>query len=116
MHRQRKKKKHTKDWPSKKQLISYRRKKKGQQVLVDYPAEIIATQETVLDEEGDLDVLDSSITIHTTDLSTARFNQVLDQHVEHLLRQPPASTTTVCDQCSLYERRCDSAFGLYFKS
>lgn len=86
VHRQRKKKKHTKDWPSKKQLISYRRKKKGQQVLVDYPAEIIATQETVLDEEGDLDVLDSSITIHTTDLSTARFNQVLDQHVEHLLR------------------------------
>ena len=86
VHRQRKKKKHTKDWPSKKQLVSYRRKKKGQQVLVDYPAEIIATQETVLDEEGDLDVLDSSITIHTTDLNTARFNQVLDQHVEHLLR------------------------------
>lgn len=86
VHRQRKKRKRTKDWPSKKQLMSYRRKKQGQQILLDYPAQIIPVEETILDEDGDLDVLEPSIVIHTTDVGTARFSQVLNQHVEHLLR------------------------------
>lgn len=86
VRRQRKKRKRTINWPSKQQLINYRRKRQGQQILVDYPAQITAVQQAVLDEDGDLDISDPSIVIHTTDVGTARFGQVLNQHVEHLLR------------------------------
>lgn len=86
VHRQRKKQKRTKDWPSKKQLMSYRRKGKGRQILLDYPAPIIPVQEIVWDEDGDLDILEPSIVVNTTDVGTARFSQVFNQRVEHLLR------------------------------
>lgn len=86
VRRSRKKRKSIKDWPSSAEL-KYGRDKIPQPVFLDdYPARVAEISDISIDENGDLDVIDEGFSIHSTDLRTARFNKVINEHTANLMR------------------------------
>jgi len=86
VRRSRKKRNSIKGWPSQADLKHSRDKRPQSVFLDDYPARITTISDVTIDENGDLDVMDESLSIHSTDLSTARFNKVINAHTAHLMR------------------------------
>ena len=84
--RSRRKKIKISDWPTKKKLRSFQKKREQRQLIKGYPAYIQARQEIFYADDGDVEFIDEGIAVHTTSKSTARFNTVLNNHSEHLMR------------------------------
>lgn len=86
VHRQRKKHKSIKNWPSPKQLMHRRLRNREAMLFENYPAKVSVLSSSIVDEYGDLEVIEESVYIHSTDLATARFNKIINAHSTHVMR------------------------------
>lgn len=74
------------DWPSQEEAVEEDYPPKDKVNLTDLPADITFDPWIVIDEEGEIDVIEQGWQIQTTDPGTGRFFRFVNEYATHILR------------------------------
>ena len=85
IHRRRQARTPITDWPSLEQVRQHQEQQRQYEIDFEGPQVVLQTHE-VIEVEGELEQQETEILIHSTDRSTARFCQLMNDHVDYVMR------------------------------